>query len=369
MIRYNTRKRFVFLFDGTGASAASRSQRETNVFRMNRALTFHTKLSFYFSGVGTRRDFLALASGAGLDEIIREAYVNLASNYQPGDELYLFGWSRGAFAARVFAGLISKSGLILCDGLKHFRWVWEYFLLDTSLSKNEERAAKLLHILKNNRLPWDEQPRIKFLGLFDCVKGSYWPYLQRRFTEANLLSSELEELVDYGFQLLSIDDSRIPSFTPALWKKAGSHQKCDQVWMPGVHADVGGGSGAFFLNNVALLTMIGVAAKHCNLKWDPNRIDDAKMEVSRHRFEISSERSDVGNELLLSGKRAIAETQYCNQWMHPILQDLIDKPVTLRGELTNYRPNNVYGAALSLKYFSVPNYEDILRCAARQAVR
>jgi uncharacterized protein (DUF2235 family) len=118
--------KYAFFFDGTGAAAANPSQRESNVFRINRALQFEPTLTrFYFSGVGTRRDFISLASGGGLDEIVRDAYVNLASNYQPGDELYLFGWSRGAVAARAFAGLISKSGLILCDGLEHFARVWE----------------------------------------------------------------------------------------------------------------------------------------------------------------------------------------------------------------------------------------------------
>jgi hypothetical protein len=135
-------KKFVFFFDGTGASAASRLQRETNVFLMNRALTYQSKTTFYFSGLGTRRDFISLASGAGLDEIIREAYVNLTSNYQPGDELYLFGWSRGAIAAWAFAGLISKSGLIGCDGLVHYKSVWDYFLLDTSLPANAKKAAE-----------------------------------------------------------------------------------------------------------------------------------------------------------------------------------------------------------------------------------
>jgi uncharacterized protein (DUF2235 family) len=134
-------KDFAFFFDGTGAAAASPSQPESNVFRINRALKYNSTLTrFYFSGVGTRRDFTSLASGGGLDEVIRDAYVNLASNYQPGDELYLFGWSRGAAAARAFAGLISKSGLILCDGLEHFKPVWRYFLLGPGIPESAKEA-------------------------------------------------------------------------------------------------------------------------------------------------------------------------------------------------------------------------------------
>jgi uncharacterized protein (DUF2235 family) len=66
--------------------------------------------------------------------------VNLASNYQLGDEIYTFRFSRGAVAARAFTGLISKSGLILCDGLEHYGSVWDYFVLDTTLPANAEKG-------------------------------------------------------------------------------------------------------------------------------------------------------------------------------------------------------------------------------------
>src|SRR5208283_2656629 len=103
-----------------------------------------------------------------------------------------------------------------------------------------------------------QQPKIKFMGLFDSVIGTYWPRLQTVFHETKIHNSKLPSCVEFGFQLLSIDDDRNPSFQPLLWKgKSDPKQVLLQMWMPGVHGDVGGGSGATFLNNVALLTMIG----------------------------------------------------------------------------------------------------------------
>jgi Uncharacterized alpha/beta hydrolase domain (DUF2235) len=363
-------ERFVFFFDGTGASAASRDQRETNVFRMNRAFKYGSKWSFYFSGVGTRRDFVSLASGAGLDEIIREAYVNLSSNYQPGDEIYIFGFSRGAVAARAFTGLISKSGLILCDGLEHYGSVWDYFVLDTTLRANDKKAAELREILDANALSGDERPRIKFLGLFDSVIGTYWSRLRGHFFETTFHSKKLDKSVDFGVQLLSIDDNRIPSFKPLLWTDtARSDHRFEQVWMPGVHGDVGGSSGATFLNNVALLTMIGCAQQHGSLNWDQDWdhdfINGVLAKLDRQPFEISSERSNVWNKILLSGTRAIGEVQCKAQSMHPIFEELVNQPVKLRGQWTRYEPKNVKS---SLPTFYVPHFDDNLRTAAKHAV-
>jgi uncharacterized protein (DUF2235 family) len=356
--------RHVFLFDGTGSSAASRGSRETNVFRMNRALTYLSKVSFYFSGVGTRRDVVSQASGAGLDEIIREAYVNLASNYQPGDAVYIFGFSRGAVAARAFTGLISKSGLILCDGLQHFAAVWDYFLLDTTLPTNAKKVADLREKIEANALPPDEQPRIKFLGLFDSVIGTYWPRLRRLFLETRFQSLKLESAVEVGLQLLSIDDDRIPSFAPLLWAEtAEPHQTLQQVWMPGTHGDVGGSSGAVFLNDTALLTMVGFAQEHCDLEWDQDFVNDRILELDRQPFEISSERPNVWNKLLLPGRRTIGDERYNGQSMHPIFEELIHRPVKLRGQFKRYEPTNV-SRIEELPIFKMPTFGDTVRRAA-----
>ena len=140
--------------------------------------------------------------------------------------------------------------------------------------------------------------------------------------------------------------------------------------MPGVHGDLGGNSGAIFLNNVALLTMIGVAQKHCDLEWDQDRIDDAKRELYKQPiFEVSSERRSAWNKILLRGRRVIGDEQFNAQSIHPIFEELLNQPVKLRGKWTRYRPKNVNRDVLSLPTFHLPLYEDIIRTAAKHAVR
>src|SRR3954447_1397794 len=66
--------------------------------------------------------------GDGIDELILEAYVNLVSNYEPGDKIYIFGFSRGAVAARALSGLISKAGLLKAESSHLIEQAWRYFL-------------------------------------------------------------------------------------------------------------------------------------------------------------------------------------------------------------------------------------------------
>jgi Uncharacterized alpha/beta hydrolase domain (DUF2235) len=369
-------RKFTLFFDGTGASAAS-TQRETNVFRINRSLTYLAKTSLYFSGVGTRRDYVSLASGAGIDEIIREAYVNIASNYQPGDELYLFGWSRGAIAARALAAMLSKPGLIMCDGLNYYPDVWKYFCLDKTSLKNRRIAAALRSTFDDHLVPDQDAPKIKFLGVFDSVMGTYWPLLQRRFLQLRFDTLQLDKRVEYAFQLLSIDDNRNPSYKPLLWtEKTHCKQSFDQVWMPGVHADLGGNSGSVFLNNVAFLTMIGVAQARCNFKpgdWDQERIKEAIRDLNLDPpfpFEVSSERGKIWNpnRLLLWGKRAIGDPTCQSQSIHPIVDVLLGQPVIMRGHQGLYLPRNITTDVLRLPRFAIPYYHDLICSAAKQAI-
>jgi Uncharacterized alpha/beta hydrolase domain (DUF2235) len=369
-------RKFALFFDGTGASAAS-TQRETNVFRINRSLNYPAKTSFYFAGVGTRRDYVSLASGAGLDEIIREAYVNLASNYQPGDELYLFGWSRGAVAARALAAMLSRPGLIMCDGLNHYPNVWKYFCLDKTSLPNRKMAAALWRTFQNDLVPDQQAPQIKFLGIFDSVMGTYWSLLRQKFLKLQFETLTLDARIEYAFQLLSIDDNRNPAYKPLLWTdKTHDKQSFDQVWMPGVHADLGGNSGAVFLNNVAFLTMIGVARARSSFEpgdWDQERIDEAIRELNLDPpfpVEVSSERGNIWNpnRILLWGKRSIGDPTYQSQSLHPIVDVLLGQHVIMRGRKTRYVPRNVARDALRLPRFHVPDYHELICTAAKHAV-
>jgi uncharacterized protein (DUF2235 family) len=128
------KRRWVVILDGSSnRAAATRDIIMTNVFRIIKAIQWdgssgEPQIILYFSGVGTRGDTLSAAKGRGFDDIIIEAYVALSSNYVPGDDIYIFGFSRGAAAAYALTGMISEPGLLTPWRLELFPHVWQYFL-------------------------------------------------------------------------------------------------------------------------------------------------------------------------------------------------------------------------------------------------
>lgn len=110
----------------------------SNVFRLGGAINFKSKnkdqqLFFYYPGVGTQTSNKWLSNwfqvtGEGLDFFILEAYVNLVLNYEPDDEIFIFGFSRGAVAARALTGLISCSGIVDINSPLLIKEAWENFI-------------------------------------------------------------------------------------------------------------------------------------------------------------------------------------------------------------------------------------------------
>jgi uncharacterized protein (DUF2235 family) len=261
------KRRLLFFLDGSGASAAGGRYRDaTNVFRLNVSLHYEgidgvPQIVFYSPGVGTRGDPSATATARGIDQtIIREAYVNLASNYNPGDEVYIFGYSRGGVAARALTGMLSTAGLVDGDHVDRLWAVWELFLSDDPTG-NDQETRKLRQLIDDYRWPDEGQPKVEFLGLFDSVPGTQYDVF-RLFSNVRLRNLKLDARVKTGVQLLSMDDTRIPSFKPLLWDGPATgksvwrgaeeltdvKQIIEQIWIPGVHGDVGGhGSGGYLI--------------------------------------------------------------------------------------------------------------------------
>ena len=120
--------------DGTWR-AAFQDRFYTNVYRLNMSLSYRDKkdnpqLFIYGAGVGAGALPLRLIGGAfgeGLDEVILGSYINLVSNYEPGDKIYLFGFSRGAFTARSVGGILSTLGLLNKTAMRYFYEIFEDF--------------------------------------------------------------------------------------------------------------------------------------------------------------------------------------------------------------------------------------------------
>ena len=109
-------KNIILLSDGTGNSAAKRNK--TNVWRLYGALDLHRhdQIAFYDDGVGAQQfwlfKLLGGAFGWGLKRNVKELYKYLCRNYEEGDRIYLFGFSRGAFTVRILAGLVAECGVV-----------------------------------------------------------------------------------------------------------------------------------------------------------------------------------------------------------------------------------------------------------------
>jgi uncharacterized protein (DUF2235 family) len=329
----------MFFFDGSSnRAAAAKDIIPANVFRLNRAFTYGfsevPQITFYFSGVGTRRDPTSAATGRGFDEIVIESYVNLASNYIPGDQVYLFGFSRGAAAARALSGLITKPGLLPADNLDAFPELWQCFVeTDLGDAKREQLFLKFKSRLTK------PQPADRFLGAFDTVAGSSWDRFNL-FGKVRFTNFMLDHSVDHAVQLLAIDDNRNPSFSPLLWDKISRpDQTLLQIWMPGVHADVGGCSDGRFLGYLALFTMIEHIQKYCpELEIDDGYLRDEVLQniLTAEDVKITSERPGVLMKLLRYGSRAIGQQR--SEHIHSVFSLLLNRQFNIRGGQKRYCP-------------------------------
>ena len=214
---------------------------------------------FYHHGVGTHRwDRLrGGAFGAGLSRDVCDTYRFLVKNYEPGDELFFFGFSRGAFTARSTAALVRNAGIIRPENIDLVDAAYALYRSRTETKRPRGREAVLF------RQSYSHEPRIRFIGVWDTVGALGIPVgptrlirlINKRWEFHDL---ELSTYVDAAYQALAIDEKRQP-FTPAVWtvpNDAPSHQRVEQVWFSGVHCDIGGGNPGHGLSDIALLWMV-----------------------------------------------------------------------------------------------------------------
>ena len=256
-------KRIIVCCDGTWNDADSAGE-FTNVVRIARAILpidgrggqETAQIVYYQSGVGTGADLvqhvLGGSVGLGLSRNVRDGYGFIASNYCPGDEIFLFGFSRGAYTARSVAGLIGYAGLLQKGDMDEFALVWEGYRLKGQL----DRPDVLVHFpLRHKDVP------IKCIGVWDTVGELGIPgHLDEIFTQFyQFHDTTLGPHVENAFHALALDERR-PDFAPTLWVQsadagAKGNQQLIQVWFPGVHSNIGGGYEEHGLSDVSLAWM------------------------------------------------------------------------------------------------------------------
>ena len=225
----------------------------------------------YFSGVGAEGfKIVGGAAGLGLRTIVQDAYNWVVDNYRDDQELYIYGFSRGAYAARALAGLIGDCGIRKTKD----KSIFDIAKANKSAKKASQSGAPPSgpDVQANNR--------IKLLGVFDTV-GSYGvpagfsglAPLGRYVTLAvfgGFEDTQLGPHVDHALHAIGVDERRRP-FTPTFWTvKKGDPlpSNIEQNWFPGVHCNVGGGYPEAGLSDIALIWMIARTQALTGLSFD-----------------------------------------------------------------------------------------------------
>jgi hypothetical protein len=267
-------KKIIICLDGTWNDNRAVSTL-TNVAKLHHAIASSDangvqQISHYVEGIastaGETVHFLKGAVGFGVGDRIRKAYEQLAADYEPGDEIYLFGFSRGAFEARSLGGLITLCGV--AKSVKDFAFGKAWSLYRTRATRRNE--ASLAEVRAASHYP----ARIKCVGVWDTVGNIGNPFISsgpigRMF---KFHDTRLSDAIDVGLHALSIDEIRGP-FRPALWalpksQALAAHQHVEQVWFAGTHCNVGGGFRETGLSDIALLWMAERATATTGLAFD-----------------------------------------------------------------------------------------------------
>ena len=255
-------KRLIICADGTWnvrdqTDKATGKRRPTNVTKVARAVQPQAsdgtaQIVFYHDGIGTGGPldrFSGGAFGAGIENNIRNLYRFILYNYQPGDELYLFGFSRGAFTVRTLAGFMNKVGLIEKDDDYYVPELYRCY--ERSQGPGTPEWKEAFHNIQGGRAC----PQIRFVGVWDTVGALGAPgVLGQLFSRHKYKyhDVELNPAIQHAFHAVAIDERRKP-FAPTLWTRpAGWTGMLEQAWFPGVHSNVGGGYAPDGLANEAL---------------------------------------------------------------------------------------------------------------------
>lgn len=360
-----TTKNIALFLDGTWNTVNN----NTNVWRAKSlCIKDSGQIAYYSQGVGTLfgQRFMGGAFGWGLDKEVTDAYEWLVEHYRPGDRIYLFGFSRGAYTARSLAGLISKLGLLKPGAPLSIDQLYARYRLlkeTRSIRQLQGASAKGDMTLTNEErwlVTYSQAIPLWFLGVWDTVGALGLPFgdipvvsrKQYRFLQTDLWIND-----DTAYHAMAVDEHR-KAFAPTLftWSHVRNDpmatgafafptvENVEQRWFAGAHANVGGGYNDDLLAQRPLQWLMAKAT-HRGLRFDGTvaidgnqyqaPINDSFAEMAGGAYKLFHAGIPYYRPIgtMPSGPNDIA---------HNVVNETIDASVFERWQKNAmYRPNNL----------------------------
>lgn len=249
------------LFLGTDAATAFEATMGGSTRQTSDPKGDLSQVKYYHPGVGTKWDekLRGGAFGYGLSRNIKDGYLWLTQAYEPGDRLFIFGFSRGAYTARSLVGLMRKCGIPREPLPGLVREAYHIYREKQWAPDGREAAAF------KATFSWPDV-RVAFIGVWDTVGALGVPVHQVPFGSDwyRWHDTDLSRMVENAYHAIALDEHR-PDFNATLWsntKAPAPHQYVEQRWFSGSHGDVGGGYPDGMLWQIPLAWMEEAAARH-----------------------------------------------------------------------------------------------------------
>ena len=281
-------KNIVICCDGTGNEF--RAETKTNVVKLYQALVIdHRQCGYYHPGLGTMgapnartwiekkwTTILGLGFGYGFFDYLGDAYRYLMNTYEPGDRIYLFGFSRGAYTVRALAGVLHLFGLLYPGNEGQIPYITRMFARVSRAAAGERQTFRVFWDFKKT---FSRYVNLHFVGVWDTVSSIGWAY-----DPVILPFSARNPIMEIGRQAISVDERRC-YFRQNSWGapfKVGDRgyflsrdQDIKQVWFAGVHSDIGGS----YIEPESGLSKL-------TLEWMMNEADAAGLLINSQKADV-----------------------------------------------------------------------------------
>jgi len=296
------KKRIAICMDGTWSRL--RSDTPTNIAKIARSVEHESadgakQIVVYTPGVGAGDDLKAHASnalagglfGEGLENDILQTYIRLSLNYQAGDDIFIFGYSRGAFSARSLAALIRRCGVLRRRHVDRAGEAFDLYRSGRALDADDPKYQAFRDMYAKSqsggpdmRAAGKPKVEVAYLGLFDTVGQRGLPSGLGPLTDWMNAKYEFHDVrlgahVKAARHACAIDEARF-AFPPTLWTNLEELNKpfadkgvapldlpYQQRWFPGTHGDVGGGAPGATLANFTMQWIVE-GAERAGLAFD-----------------------------------------------------------------------------------------------------